>query len=126
MPRRVFGERVLDTDWLISEGNGEQSRGQGVLAADAVNTRLSGTVLGKVTATGQLAPYNPAGADGTQNFEAILLLRQEASATTTRVSTIERNAEVNDWKLTYVNALTAPQKATLVAAAAAKGILIRT
>lgn len=123
--RRVFAERALDAEFIISEANEQRSRGQQVLAADPVNVRLPGTVLGKLTANGQLVPYNPAGADGSQNFEAILFARQEASATTTRVTTVERDCEVNGRKLVYVNTLTAPQKATFEAAASAKGVIVR-
>lgn len=126
MPRRIFGPRVNAAQFLISEANEQRSRGQQVLAPDAVNLRKSGTPLGKLTANGQLTPYNPAGADGSQNFEAFLFDDVPESATATRITTVERDCEVNGWLLVYPNgALTAPQKTAFEAAAAAKGCIVR-
>lgn len=125
MPPIVFDNRLHDFGFVVSEGNGQKSREQGILAADAVNVRQPGTVLGKLTANGRLVPYNPAGADGSENFAGILGFRTEPSAATTRVTYFARDGEVNRKKLVYVNALDAAQQAALEAAMAEQDIVVR-
>lgn len=109
---------------VISEANYARSREQITLAATAV-ALPSGTALGKVTATGHFAPYNPAGADGTQNFAGFLWERREISAGTQRAVGHVRDCEINGREVTYINALNAGQLAALEAAAANAGVLVR-
>lgn len=68
----VFNEGVHTAEWLISEGNGQISREQGTFTA-ALNTKyVSGTVLGKITASGKYIPSLNAASDGSQTAVAIL------------------------------------------------------
>lgn len=217
--RKVFGERALTAEFIISEANEQRSREQGVLAANATEM-LPGTALGRllgaanapvvtagagnagngafgapviaantkpgvyrVTITaaaanagefqvedpdgqivgngnvaaafnkggiqftiadgavdfavndyftlnisyagGQLTPYNPTGVDGSQNFAGYLFDRIPISAVATRVTYVAREAEVNGWKLVFVNALDAGQKAEFEAKSAAQQIIVR-
>lgn len=110
--------------FVISEANGRASREQVVIAANQVDLK-SGTALGKLTAGGALVPYNPAGADGSQNLAGFLFERRKNDTAAQRAVTMARNCELNGRKLVYVNALNAGQLTALEAAAAALGILIR-
>lgn len=68
----TFTEGIHTGEWLISEGNGQISREVGTFTA-ALNTKYpSGTVLGKITATGKLVPSLNAASDGSQTAVAIL------------------------------------------------------
>ena len=109
---------------VISEANYAISREQITLAATAV-ALASGTALGKLTANGQYVPYNPAGADGSQNFAGFLYERREISAGTQRAVAHVRQCEINGREVTYINALNAGQQAAFEAAAAAQGVLVR-
>lgn len=109
---------------VLSEDPGRRSREQITLAATAV-ALPSGTALGKVTATGHYAPYNPAGADGTQNFAGFLWERRDINAGTQRAVAHNKDCEINGREVTYINALNAGQLAALEAAAAALGVVVR-
>jgi hypothetical protein len=109
---------------VITEANYAISREQIVLAATAVDLP-SGTVLGKVTATGFYVPIAPAAADGSQNFAGVLWERRGISAGTQRAVAHVRHAEINGREVTYINVPTAPQLAAIEAAAAAAQVLIR-
>ena len=109
---------------VISEANYAISREQIVLAATAV-ALPSGTALGKLTANGQYVPYNPAGADGSQNFAGFLFERREINAGTQRAVAHVRQCEINGREVTYINALNAGQQTAFEAAAAAQGVLVR-
>jgi Bacteriophage lambda head decoration protein D len=85
----------------------------------------AGTVLGKVTATGKFTALAPAAADGSQIAAAILGARRPISTTEGRVVIVARDQPVNGYALTYVNAVTAPQKASAEAALAAAMIMVR-
>jgi hypothetical protein len=109
---------------IISEANYARSREQITLAITAVDLP-SGTALGKITASGLYAPYNPAGADGTQNFAGILYERRAINTATQRAVAHVRDCEVNGRELTYINALNSGQQTAFEASAAAQGVLVR-
>lgn len=121
-------EKELDFDrpagFIVSEGSGRHSREQIAIAAGSGDLK-SGTALGKLTATGEYVPYNPAGADGSQNFGGILYERREDGAAAVRATAVVRDAEVNGNEIVFVNALTAPQLTAFEAAAAAANVLVR-
>ena len=109
---------------VISEANYARSREQITLAATAV-ALPSGTALGKLTANGQYVPYNPAGADGSQNFAGFLYERREINAGTQRAVAHVRDCEINGREVTYINALSAGQLTAFEAAAAAQRCIVR-
>lgn len=88
-------------EYLLSEGNGEISREQEIIVQPTTRV-LSGTVLGRITASGKLAPYSNANADGTQTAVAILHneLAPRASAGDIKATVIRRSAEVMASRLT--------------------------
>lgn len=109
---------------VIAEANGRMSREQVSLGATAV-ALPSGTALGKLTAGGAYVPYNPAGADGSQNFAGYLWERREISASAQRATAHVRNCEINGRKVTFINALNAGQLTAFEAAAAVQGVITR-
>lgn len=110
---------------LSTAAEPQRSFEQGMLAPTKPDAdRKAGTVCGKL-ANGQYTPYNPAGADGSQNFAGILKEGQIISADPTRHTFFCRDGEVKADELVYEIAVTAPQKAAVEAAMAAAGIIVR-
>ena len=58
-------------EYLVSEAEGTLSREE-VTVTQTGSALVSGTVLGKVTATGKYKPYNNSATDGTEVAAAIL------------------------------------------------------
>jgi hypothetical protein len=86
---------------------------------------VTGTVLGKVTATGLHKPLTPAATDGSQNVAGILWLDAELTADG-RAAIIKRGqvVYVSD-ELTWPAGITAPQKATATAQLETMGFVAR-
>lgn len=83
-----------------------------------------GTVTVTDAAGSQLyVPLNPAAADGSQNFAGILFGRAPINAGNQRQVAHVRDAEINEKKITLVNALNAGQMTTLRDQARAVGIV---
>jgi hypothetical protein len=118
----VYTEGVHTAEWLISEGNGKISRETGTFAA-ALNTKYpSGTVLGRITATGKLVPSLNAASDGSQVAVAVLYNEVPAGAARdVKVTYIARNAEVFGAMLNNAAAL----ESGVVTELAAVGIIAR-
>lgn len=96
--------------FLISEASNTRSREQIFLAAG--NNLKSGTVLGKITASGKYTALAPASADGSQAAAAILCWNTDATAADKRTVCISNEAEVDDQLLVWPSGITTPQKAT--------------
>lgn len=86
---------------------------------------VAGTVLGKVTATGQYALHDPALADGTEVAAAILWDDRPNVAATQRAVGVFRNAVVNGNALTWKAGITTPQRNAAIAALAANALMVR-
>jgi hypothetical protein len=95
-----------------------------MLAATAVDLP-SGTVLGRVTATGIYAPLAPGANDGTQNFAGILFGRRPISTAAQRATGVVRRQGINANLITYLNAVTDAQRAAIETQMAAAGIIPR-
>lgn len=126
----VFTENRRPGDWLKGETESPDlySRDQITLnnAGGTPITLLSGTVLGKVTATGQFVQLAPAAADGSENAAAILLLDTMIPANSTiAAAAVTRDAYVADTQLIYPAGITVAQQAAAVQALAAQGIIAR-
>jgi hypothetical protein len=126
----IVTEGNYASDWLKSEDlQSRYSREQGVLAAGsnaAGAVTKSGTVLGKITATGKLVPHTLGAADGSQTVYGILLNDVDASAVDKRVVAVRRNAIVMQYGLTYgADVTTAGNRATVNGGLGALGILVR-
>lgn len=97
----VYTEANRQTEFLLMEEDGTISRDIVLLAANTGPLK-SGTVLGRVTATGEYKPYDDANTDGSETALGILLLDAEASALPQAVTIIARLAEVKRDSLIFV------------------------
>lgn len=95
-----------------------------VIVAAAAPVMVPGTVMGKITA-GDHVPFDPGAATGAEVFAGILYDHVPDSAATQKATLVVRDQVVNGNLLTFTVAPSAPQLAALVAAAAAKGVIIR-
>ena len=117
MPNIVEGGRP--SDWLKREADSLFSREQVTIVSGA-GELVSGTVLGKITASGKYTPVTVAAADGSEDAAGILF--QDVDATSADVSAviIARDAIVSNQGLTYgADVNTAPERAAVHAALAA-------
>jgi hypothetical protein len=87
----------------------------------------TGTVLGKITASGKYAPHTLGAANGAQTAVAILLTETvDASAADKRAVVIARDAIAMQYGLTYgTDVTTSGNRATVNGQLAAVGILVR-
>lgn len=99
---QTFTEPARAGAFILSEANGTLSREKIVVAAGAA--LVAGQVLGVVTATSKYAPYNNAANDGTEAAVGILYGPLEASDSDRSAVAIVRQAEVDDAKLTGLDA----------------------
>lgn len=65
-------QTVEQGEWLISEANGKQSRDVETVLIASLAKYPSGTVMGRVTASGKLIKYDNAASDGSQAAVGIL------------------------------------------------------
>ncbi|RDE07727.1 head decoration protein [Pelagibacterium lacus] len=110
-------------NFLVSEANGMyRSRDTGTVAAGASPGLIAGTILGKLTASGNYVAYAPAGEDGSQTIAGILF---EAAVGTVKKTVVVRDCEVNGAHLIYQSGANDAAKATANAALKALGIIVR-
>lgn len=114
-----------ETDIVKDEGEARYSRDDETLASGSGIVKI-GTVLGKVTTTGKFKPFAPGATDGTENVAAIILETADATSADRTVVTLKRRAQVVVQNLVWPDAITAPQKASAIAALEALGIVTRT
>lgn len=104
-------------EFLLSEANGCRSREQITLAATAA-ALPAGTVLGKVTASGHYAPYDPAAENGTEDAAGVLYAAAPVSEAAQSAVGIVRDAEVD-------GALLLGSDAAAIAALDVLGVIVR-
>ncbi|MET0373956.1 MAG: head decoration protein [Rhizorhabdus sp.] len=80
--------------------------------------------LGQITVGGQYKKWDPAASDGSQNFAGFLWEDRPALTTTQRAVATKREATANAHAIVGWDALSTPNKAALVTAAKAMGIII--
>lgn len=100
----MLTEKHHDGGFLMTEGDGHYSRENVTLDATATTTTEvmeAGTVLGKITATGNYAKYDQQAGDGTQTAVAILFGQAAATGADQKVCIIARLAEVNSDELVW-------------------------
>lgn len=96
----ILTESIHTVEFLLSEGEGYFSREQVTFTVPATKV-LSGTVVGKITATGKYIPYLAAAADGSQNAAGVLYQEFAAgNAGDAKVTIFVRACEVITAKLT--------------------------
>jgi hypothetical protein len=100
----VKTETIHQGEFLLSEANGHQSRDVATVTVVGTSPYLSGTVLGKVTASGKLVKYADGNSDGSQTAVGVLWNELPGVAGDVKATVITRNAEVIGAKLTGLDA----------------------
>jgi len=85
---------------ILSEGNGSISR-EAITVASGAGVVESGTVLGKVTASGKYLPRAPGATDGSEVAAAILRSRVDATSADAKGVGIVRLAEISEAALVW-------------------------
>lgn len=85
--------------FLLSEAPGQRSREHATVTVAGTAIK-SGTLLGKITASGKYVPYSNAAADGSQTAVAILYEKCDAATGDVTKVIIVADAEVNRFELT--------------------------
>ncbi|MGV1823262.1 head decoration protein [Agrobacterium vitis] len=118
----VLTEKLGPGSCIIQEGDHFYSRDVVVVAPGVGVTYPANTVLGKITASGKYAIYNPANSDGSQTVAAILIypVTGEDEATVLR-----RHCQVKAPILNWFSGATDNQKTAGITALAALGIIAR-
>ena len=111
-------------DFMVSEAPGYRSREEITMATATGGDILPGTVLGRITATGNHVRWAPTATDGSQNV-AGLLWERLPSGQGGRRTIVARDAEVVASQIVYPATATNPQKASANAALVAAGIILR-
>lgn len=121
----VLSENLRRTaHYLVSEANGFRSREVGMIASGSGKVE-PGAVLGRITASKKLVPFNPAATDGSQNAVAILYEGCDATSADVRRTITARDAEVQAAVLVWANGVTDSQKTAALAQLAVLGIAAR-
>jgi hypothetical protein len=95
-----FVEGFHTGEYLVSEAEGTLSREE-VTVTQSGTALVSGTVLGKVTATGKYKPYNNTATDGSEVAAAILYTELKAATGDAKGVVVHvRNCEVFKGALT--------------------------
>ena len=112
--------------YMIGQHDANISNEEIVIAANSSDL-VAGTVLGKLTANGQYAAYDPDAADGTEEVGDAVILYADApdsAAVQKSVATV-RDQAVNGNALTWVNAVDTAERDAVEAAMAARSLLVR-
>ena len=99
----ILTESTHNTEFLLMEEEGSFSRTQIVIAA-AAPALASGTLLGKITASGKYVAYANGAADGSETCVGILLNAVPDAAVDQKAVMINRVAEVMTSRLTGLDA----------------------
>jgi len=116
----ITNDTPRDGYFLISEGNGQRSRGTGVATAVAI---LAGTIVGQITAGGAYVAHTDAAVDGSQVPVGIWFNNTPAAGGDGVL--IERDAEVQKSLLVYDPAANAAAILVIDAALAGLGIIAK-
>ena len=92
---------VQTCEWLISTAPGQRSYSKGTATVSATTALPSGTLMGKVTASGKYIASAVGATDGSETPAAIAIYGADATSADVTVSAIVRDAEVNGNCLTY-------------------------
>jgi hypothetical protein len=101
----TFTETIHQGEFLLSEANSFRSRDVKTVTVSGADKWLSGTVLGKITATGKFVEYDEAGADDGRRVAAGILWNElDPVAGDIEATVLVRDAEVIEAKLTGIDA----------------------
>jgi len=111
MPVPVINEGRYASDWLKAESHNAGYSREEIVVISGAGVVLSGTVLGKITASGKYKPVTVAAVDGSQNAAGILLSRVDATSADAPAVIIAREAIVVHQGLLYgADVDTAPER----------------
>jgi len=124
----ILTEGTRKAEFIVSEANDWRSRDAVTVTVPANTTFASGTILGKLTASGKFVRHNAALDTGAEDESGILfepLVNATGSAVDYDATNVARDAEVNGSDLTYEAGADGAQVITSNAALAALGIIVR-
>lgn len=113
-----------DSDVVKDEGKNRFSRDSDVLASGS-GLVLTGTVLGRVTASSKFKPLAPGASDGTQTAAAVILQSADATSADKIVVNLKRRAQVVLQALIWPAGITDTQKSAAIVQLATLGIVAR-
>lgn len=87
-------------DWLKHENDPQLYREEAVILSGSGNL-LTGSVLGKITASGKYKLYAPAAVDGSQTAVAILLSNADATSSDAKCVIVTGKCEIAPTELTW-------------------------
>ena len=117
----VLTQGIQPYEFLLSGANGMRSRGQVTVTIAGGVALPSGTVLGKITASGKYIKYADGASDGSQTAAAVLGTPLPGTNGDHKATVFERDCEVIGKYLNGGVALDAPGIADLKAL----GVLVR-
>ncbi|HEV7293091.1 MAG TPA: head decoration protein [Devosia sp.] len=104
------------SDWLKREADSHFSREE-VIIASGIGVVQSGTVVGKITASGKYAPVTAAATDGSEDAAGVVLFGVDATSADKSAVIIARDALVVHQGLLYgADINTSAERAAVVAA----------
>lgn len=121
MPSKT--ETVHTAEFLLSS---EESQSLDKVTLISGQNLLTGTVLGKITASGKYTLHNNAAADGSEVAAAILYDDTDATSGDKPCVIVSRLAEVADAKLIFKSGISSPNRAAAITALATNHITART
>lgn len=120
----TYTESYQAKEIILSEANGTLSR-ETVTITSGAGVLQAGTVLGKITASGEYTAYDDDNADGSQAAVGILLESVDATSAAVSASMLARLAEVKSGALVWAATNDAGDKTAGLADLAALTIIAR-
>lgn len=109
-------------DFIVSLANRTRSLDNATLATP--KKIESGTVLGKVTASGKFVPLDPAASTGEQTAAGVALAAYDATAADVAIVVVSRDAELKSEGLIWPVGITDVQKKAAAATLLSAGITL--
>lgn len=121
----VLNGPTVTSDWLKYEAGSYYSRDTAIIASGA-GVLKTGTVLGKLSASGKYVPAAASGSDGSQTAVAVLISPVDATSADAKAVIVARHAIVSHNGLAYGATINdSTKRAAANGQLAAAGILVR-
>lgn len=117
----VLTQGIQPLEFLLTEANGSRSRDQETVTVAGAVALPSGTVLGRITATGKLIKYLDGAADGSQTAVGVLGTELAGVNGDYKALVFSRDCEVIGNRLNGGSNVDANGKADLLA----RGVVVR-
>ena len=99
----LYNNQIRLKPFILEEAGGQRSR-DNVTVTQSGAAIVSGTLLGKITASGKYIPYSNGASDGSQTVAGILYEHLPAATGDVKAVIINVDAEVNRLELTGLDA----------------------